>query len=125
MTKAMRTVKKGVIPAAQVFAEARKRPGYAEAYDALEEEFSLVTALIKARTNSGLAQAELAKRMSTDPSRHRPSRSRRPTPFDTHARAPCQGDRPPPRDHASCRRTVSPGVERLDDEAPIPTLCGR
>ena len=45
--------------------EARKRPGYAEAYDALEEEFSLVTALIKARTNSGLTQAELAKRMST------------------------------------------------------------
>jgi ribosome-binding protein aMBF1 (putative translation factor) len=65
MTKATRTVKKGVIPAAQVFAEARKRPGYAEAYDALEEEFSLVTALIKARTNSGLTQAELAKRMST------------------------------------------------------------
>jgi len=65
MTKAMRTVKKGVIPAAQVFSEARKRPGYAEAYDALEEEFSLVTALIKARTNSGLTQAELAKRMST------------------------------------------------------------
>jgi ribosome-binding protein aMBF1 (putative translation factor) len=61
----MRTVKKGVIPAAQVFSEARKRPGYAEAYDALEEEFSLVTALIKARTNSGLTQAELAKRMST------------------------------------------------------------
>jgi hypothetical protein len=47
MTKAMRTVKKGVIPAAQVFSEARKRPGYAEAYDALEEEFSLVTAFIK------------------------------------------------------------------------------
>jgi ribosome-binding protein aMBF1 (putative translation factor) len=61
----MRTVKKDVIPAAQVFAEARNRPGYAEAYDALEEEFSLVTALIKARTNSGLTQAELAKRMNT------------------------------------------------------------
>jgi ribosome-binding protein aMBF1 (putative translation factor) len=61
----MRTAKKGVIPATQVFAEARKRPGYAEAYDALEEEFTLVTALIKARTHSGLTQAELAKRMST------------------------------------------------------------
>ena len=65
MTRAMRTVKKGVIPATQVFAEARNRPGYAEAYDALEVEFSLVTALIKARTNSGLTQAELAERMST------------------------------------------------------------
>ena len=65
MTRATRTVKKGVIPATQVFAEARKRPGYAEAYDALGEEFSLVTALIRARTNSGLTQAELAKRMNT------------------------------------------------------------
>ena len=65
MTRAVKAVKKGVIPAAQVFAEARKRPGYAEAYDALEEEFSLVTALIKARANSGLTQAELAQRMNT------------------------------------------------------------
>ena len=65
MTRAMKTVKKGVVPAAQVFAEARKRHGYAEAYDALEEEFSLISALVKARTNSGLTQAELAKRMST------------------------------------------------------------
>ena len=39
MTKATRTVKKGGIPATQVFAEARKRPGYAEAYAALEDEF--------------------------------------------------------------------------------------
>jgi hypothetical protein len=58
MTRATKTAKKGVIPATQVFAEARKRPGYAKAYDALEEEFSLVTALIKARTNSGLTLAE-------------------------------------------------------------------
>jgi ribosome-binding protein aMBF1 (putative translation factor) len=65
MTRTTRTVKKGVISATQVFAEARKRPGYAEAYDALEEEFSLVAALIKARTNSGLTQAELAERMDT------------------------------------------------------------
>jgi len=65
MTRATRTVKKRVIAAPQVFAEARKRPGYAEAYDALGEEFSLVTALIGARTNSGLTQAELAERMDT------------------------------------------------------------
>ena len=65
MTRATKTAKKGVIPATQVFAEARKRPGYAEAYDALEGEFSFVAALIKARTNSGLTQAELAERMDT------------------------------------------------------------
>jgi hypothetical protein len=65
MTRAKRTVKKGVIPAAQVFAEARKRPGYAEAYDALEEEFSLVAALIKARTNSGLTQNRKPQRRAS------------------------------------------------------------
>jgi hypothetical protein len=58
MTRATKTAKKGVIPATQVFAEARKRPGYAEAYDALEGEFSFVAALIKARTNSRLTQVE-------------------------------------------------------------------
>jgi ribosome-binding protein aMBF1 (putative translation factor) len=57
--------RKKTVPAARVFAEARKRPGYAQAYDALEEEFSLVAALMKARTTAGLTQEELAKRMNT------------------------------------------------------------
>lgn len=65
MTKARKPARERIIPAEQVFAEARKRPGYAEAYDSLEEEFSLVDALIKARTRSGLTQAELAARMNT------------------------------------------------------------
>jgi ribosome-binding protein aMBF1 (putative translation factor) len=57
--------KRKPIPAARVFTEARKRPGYAQAYGALEEEFSLIAALIEARTNSGLTQEELARRMNT------------------------------------------------------------
>ena len=39
------------------------RPGYKEAYDALEQEFTLASTLIKARTSTGLTQAQLAERM--------------------------------------------------------------
>lgn len=34
-------------------------------YDALEDEFALLTSLIKARTRAGLTQEELAARMGT------------------------------------------------------------
>jgi len=54
-----------LVPADAVFAKARKNPGYREAYDALEEEFSLIVAMIKARLNAGLTQEQLAKRMNT------------------------------------------------------------
>jgi ribosome-binding protein aMBF1 (putative translation factor) len=40
-------------------------PKYREEYEALEEEFSLATNLIEARTRAGLTQAELASRMHT------------------------------------------------------------
>ncbi len=42
-----------------------ENPQYRAEYDALEEEFSLASALIKARTDAGLTQAELASRMNT------------------------------------------------------------
>jgi ribosome-binding protein aMBF1 (putative translation factor) len=45
-----------------------KEPVYREAYEALEEEFSLVRALIEARVRAGLTQAELAARMETSQS---------------------------------------------------------
>src|SRR6202790_2353111 len=38
---------------------------YRRAYKALEEEFSLVAALIEARTRAGLTQEEVAHRMKT------------------------------------------------------------
>ena len=57
-----------VIPHDEVFAEWRKDPAYRAAYDALEEEFSIMAALIKARAESGLTQAQVATRMkSTQP----------------------------------------------------------
>jgi ribosome-binding protein aMBF1 (putative translation factor) len=40
-------------------------PEYVKEYDALEEEFALVGALIKARANANLTQQELAERMGT------------------------------------------------------------
>jgi ribosome-binding protein aMBF1 (putative translation factor) len=40
-------------------------PAYREAYESLEEEFALVTALIQARSRAQLSQAEVASRMGT------------------------------------------------------------
>lgn len=40
-------------------------PEYRAEYDALDKEFALARALITARTQAGLTQAEVAKRMQT------------------------------------------------------------
>jgi transcriptional regulator with XRE-family HTH domain len=40
-------------------------PEYTAAYEALEEEFALITELIKARTAAKLSQEEVANRMGT------------------------------------------------------------
>ncbi|MBF0481413.1 MAG: helix-turn-helix transcriptional regulator [Desulfovibrionaceae bacterium] len=42
-----------------------KDPGYKQAYDDLEEEFSIAAALIEARSRAGLSQEEVARRMQT------------------------------------------------------------
>ena len=54
-----------LIPADEVFAKWHKEPGYQAAYDALDEEFSIMAALIKARETAGLSQTEVARRMRT------------------------------------------------------------
>jgi transcriptional regulator with XRE-family HTH domain len=43
-------------------------PEYRREYDALEEEFALASAMIKARKRAGLTQEELAKEMDTSQS---------------------------------------------------------
>ena len=53
------------IPVDEVFAEWRRDPEYVAAYDTLEEEFALASALIEARSRAGLTQVELARRMGT------------------------------------------------------------
>ncbi len=40
-------------------------PEYAKEYDALEEEFALASAVIEARINAKLTQAQLAEKMGT------------------------------------------------------------
>src|SRR5580693_3444382 len=42
-----------------------KEPKYRKAYEALEEEFALASALIEARNRAGLTQEELARKMGT------------------------------------------------------------
>jgi len=42
-----------------------KEPAYRKAYDALEEEFTLAAAIVEARAQAGLTQAQVAKRMHT------------------------------------------------------------
>ena len=42
-----------------------KDPEYRKEYGALEEEFALMMEIAKARSRSGLSQAELARRMKT------------------------------------------------------------
>ena len=53
------------IPFEKIAAKWRKDPEFMREYDALEEEFALAAALIKARSDAGLTQEELAKRMGT------------------------------------------------------------
>jgi ribosome-binding protein aMBF1 (putative translation factor) len=43
----------------------KRDPEYARAYDALEEEFNLASAMIAARSQAGLTQEQLARRMKT------------------------------------------------------------
>jgi transcriptional regulator with XRE-family HTH domain len=45
-----------------------KDPEYRREYEALEEEFSLASAIIEARSRAGLTQEELAVRMETSQS---------------------------------------------------------
>ena len=42
-----------------------KNPKFQKEYEALEDEFALVHALIKARTRAGLTQQQVAERMGT------------------------------------------------------------
>jgi len=45
--------------------KARKRRGFSEAYDELEEEYQLARELLRARVGAGLTQEEVAESMGT------------------------------------------------------------
>jgi len=44
---------------------ARKRPGFSEAYDALEEEYNITREMLAARANAGMTQEKVAAVMGT------------------------------------------------------------
>jgi transcriptional regulator with XRE-family HTH domain len=53
------------IPVEEVAREWFKDPEFVAAYDALEDEFALIQALIRARAHAGMTQEEVAKAMGT------------------------------------------------------------
>lgn len=53
------------IDSKKAVAKAKKRRGFTEAWDALEEEYAALSALLKARQKAGLTQEELAHKMGT------------------------------------------------------------
>jgi DNA-binding XRE family transcriptional regulator len=53
------------IPVEEAFKEWRKNPEFVAAYDALEEEFALASALIRARSDADMTQEQVAKAMGT------------------------------------------------------------
>jgi len=53
------------VPVEETFAEWRKDPEYNAAYDALEEEFALASAMIEARANADMTQEQVAVAMGT------------------------------------------------------------
>lgn len=56
---------KKFIPVEDALADWRKEPGFVAAYDALEEEFDLAAALIKARAQAHMTQEQVARAMGT------------------------------------------------------------
>ncbi len=50
---------------AEFLAKAKARKGFAEAYDALELEYKVVSQMLKARTRAGLTQDAVAEKMGT------------------------------------------------------------
>ena len=58
-------MKRKFIPVEEAFAEWRKDPEYVLEYEALEEEFALASALIKARSEADMTQEQVAEAMGT------------------------------------------------------------
>jgi ribosome-binding protein aMBF1 (putative translation factor) len=56
---------KKLVSADELHAKWMKEPKYRKAYENLDEEFRLASALIEARARAGLTQEELAQRMKT------------------------------------------------------------
>jgi ribosome-binding protein aMBF1 (putative translation factor) len=53
------------IPVEESFKQWKKDPNYVAAYNALESEFALASAMIKARADADMTQEQVAKAMGT------------------------------------------------------------
>jgi ribosome-binding protein aMBF1 (putative translation factor) len=53
------------IPVEEVAKEWMKRPAFVAAYDALDDEFAMASALIKARGDAAMTQEQVARAMGT------------------------------------------------------------
>ena len=49
----------------EFLSKARQQPGFAEAYESLELEYTLASQMLKARAKAGLTQDTVAERMGT------------------------------------------------------------
>ena len=58
-------MKRKFIPVEEAFREWEKDPEFRAAYDALEDEFALASAMIKARSDADMTQEQVAKAMGT------------------------------------------------------------
>jgi ribosome-binding protein aMBF1 (putative translation factor) len=58
-------MKQKFIPAEESFKQWKKGPRYVAAYDALESEFALASAMIKARAEADMTQEQVAEAMGT------------------------------------------------------------
>jgi ribosome-binding protein aMBF1 (putative translation factor) len=58
-------MKQKFIPVEESFKEWKKNPKYVAAYDALESEFALASAMIKARAEADMTQEQVAMAMGT------------------------------------------------------------
>jgi hypothetical protein len=63
-------MKRKLISAEESFKRWKKDPKYVAAYDALEKEFALASALIKARSEAEMTQEQVAEAMGTTQAVH-------------------------------------------------------
>lgn len=58
-------MKRKFIPVEESFKQWKKDPKYIAAYDALEKEFAIASAMIKARADADMTQEQVARAMGT------------------------------------------------------------
>jgi len=58
-------MKRKFIPVEESFKQWKKDPKYVAAYNALEKEFAIASAMIKARADADMTQEQVAKAMGT------------------------------------------------------------